>query len=353
MRVNAQRPGNGFDEAALLASERGRARSLLEMLGEGAAEIRRGVDEALLARELEVERLISAKADLQLRLLARKHTDVEAKASAGELDKLTADLDQIQSRIRQTSPQYAALTHPVPLKLREIQAKVLDRETVLLEYSLGKERSFLWAVTPSSVQVFGLPPRAEIESIAKRVYEVLTERNRKPARETAAARAARIRQADLDFPAAAARASRLVLGPAAAVIKDKRLLVVAEGVLQYLPFAALPDPDTQTFPIAANHEVVMIPSASVMSVLREETAGRKRAEREIAVIADPVFSADDPRLSREKQVPSNSAAASVGRAVRSSCASASAAPKPKRSRNWRRPKRPSKPWLSMRAARLR
>src|SRR5262249_13219062 len=157
--------------AALFASERGKARSLLELLGEAGAEIRQGVDTGLLDRERELERLISAKAEQQTRLLTGKHTDTEAAASENEIDALTVELEQIQSRIRETSPQYAALAQPVPLDLRDIQSRVLDADTVLLEYALGAEKSFLWVVTPSSIDAFELPPRAEIELAAKRVYE--------------------------------------------------------------------------------------------------------------------------------------------------------------------------------------
>ena len=87
----------GFDAAALLASERGRARSLLELLGESGAEIRRGVDAALLERERELERLISAKAEQQTRLLSGKHTEAEASAASKELD---ATHRRISSRSR-------------------------------------------------------------------------------------------------------------------------------------------------------------------------------------------------------------------------------------------------------------
>src|SRR5205823_38053 len=120
--------------------------------------IRRGVDTALLDRERQLARLIAGKAEQQTRLLSGKHTEAEAIAAAKELDAMATELDQVQSRIRQTSPQYAALTQPAPLTAREIQAKVLDEDTVLLEYSLGKQMSFLWAVTRSSMSTFALPP---------------------------------------------------------------------------------------------------------------------------------------------------------------------------------------------------
>jgi CHAT domain-containing protein/tetratricopeptide (TPR) repeat protein len=300
MGLHTERPNDGFDAAAVLASERGRARSLLELLAESGAEIRRGVDPSLLDRERALELLISGKAEQRMRLLGGEHTKAEAIAMGSELGKLTAELEQIQSRIRETSPQYAALTQPVPLNLREIQTRVLEPDTVLLEYSLGASKSYLWTVTPSSINSFVLPPRAEIESAARRMFDLITARNQKPAKETAVARAARLRQADQAYTSVAERASSLLLTSAGPQMVNKRLLIVGEGVLQYLPFAALPEPTAdvhaQPVPLMVNHEIITAPSASVIAVLRQETAGRKPADRAVAVLADPVFSADDPRV---------------------------------------------------------
>jgi CHAT domain-containing protein len=97
-----------------------------------------------------------------------------------------------------------------------------------------------------------------------------------------------------------------LLGPVAARIQKKRLLVVADGVLQYLPFGALPDPAADPAapaPLIVNHEIAMAPSASVISVLRRETADRAPAEDSLAIVADPVFSPDDPRIVKGRAVP--------------------------------------------------
>lgn len=307
--LDARQPGEGFDATALLASERGRARSLLEMLTESGTEIRRGVDAGLLDQERKLQQLIAGKAERQTRMLSSKHTDSEAAAAEKELDALTAELDQVQSRIRETSPQYAALTQPVPLNLQEIQKNVLDQDTVLLEYALGAEKSFLWVVTPSSIELFALPPRAEIESAAKRVYDLLTARNRKPTHESPSVRAARIKQADDAYPASAAKASRMLVGPAAPRIQNRRLLIIGEGMLQYLPFGALPDPGvSKQCPLIMNHEVVTSPSASVIAVLRQQYATRKVAPKAVAILADPVFSADDPRVTYQEKLPLQAAA---------------------------------------------
>ena len=76
------------------------------------------------------------------------------------------------------------------------------------------------------------------------MYELLTARNQKPAKGDTGSESRRVRQADEAYFAAAAKASRCLLGPAASQIENKRLLIVGEGVLQYLPFAALPEPGT-------------------------------------------------------------------------------------------------------------
>jgi CHAT domain-containing protein len=249
----------------------------------------------LLDRERQLERLISTKAAWQVRRLSAADNDAETAAAGKQLDALTLELEQVQARIRAASPQYAALAQPTPLDLTGIRKHVLDDDTVLLEYSLGTRRSFLWAVTRTSMDLYELPGRSIIEASAKRVYDLLTARNRKPANESPGARSVRVRESDDAYLDAAREASRILLGPAARRIASKRLLIVAEGVLKYLPFGALPDPETDE-PLIAAHEFVTAPSASVVAGLRQQTADRRPAENALAVLADPVFSAEDPRV---------------------------------------------------------
>jgi CHAT domain-containing protein len=300
MRLDQQRPSEGFAAAALQASEKCRARSLLELLKEAHAEIRQGVDPALLERERTLRQTISEKADHQTQLLSGKHTQEQAAAAAKEIDALTTDYEQVQAQIRHTSPRYAALTEPAPLTLKEIQTEVLDSETLLLEYAIGEEKSFLWAVTPSSIKSFELPKRSEIESVARRVHEILTARNQTVAKETPEQRRKRIEQADAEYGKASLALSQILLGPVASELKGKRLMIVGEGILQYTAFAALPAPDAPpggvSSPLIADHEIISLPSASVLAILRREAAGRKTADKTVAVFADPVFDSSDLRI---------------------------------------------------------
>jgi tetratricopeptide (TPR) repeat protein len=177
MRLHKKNPSEELDRAAFNASETARARSLLEQLTEASKEIRHGVDPTLLESERTVGETIAKEAANQIKLLSGKHTEEEANAVAKKLATLTTDYEQIQSRIRESSPQYAALVQPAPLKIDEIQQRVLDADTLLLQYSLGQETSYLWAVTPDSIKTYELPKRSVIEPLARRVYELLTARN--------------------------------------------------------------------------------------------------------------------------------------------------------------------------------
>ncbi|MEJ7712920.1 MAG: hypothetical protein WKF84_24530 [Pyrinomonadaceae bacterium] len=171
MRMHAADPVAGHHLAALTVSEQARARSLLELLAEAFTDIRQGVDVQLLERERSLKERLTVKLDDLTKLLSGKHTD-EQKAAAKEVDDLTDEYRQAQIEIRQRSPRYAALTQPQTLGTKEIQ-QMLDGDTILLEYALGRDQSYLWAVTTDRVLSYQLPSRAEIESAAHRVYELL------------------------------------------------------------------------------------------------------------------------------------------------------------------------------------
>jgi len=295
MRLHTQRPSEGFDIAALEASENARARSLLEMLKEARAEIRQGVDPSLLERERQLRETITDKAERQTRSTMGKQAEEQRAAAEKELAALTTEYEQVQAEIRNTSPRYMALTEPVPLGLKAIQQQVLDDDTLLLEYALGDEKSFVWAVTPTSIKSFELPARSKIEPVARRIYETLTARNQSPANESSLQRQTRLDQADAEFAKAATALGETLLAPVASELKNRRLVIVTEGMLQYVPFGAIPSPKGP-LPLIAEHELVSLPSASVLAVLRQESAGRKTPSKTVAVMADPVFSVADARF---------------------------------------------------------
>jgi CHAT domain-containing protein/Tfp pilus assembly protein PilF len=290
MELRRLRPAAGYDTLAFEASERARGRNLLQVLSAMRSDIHQGVDPLLLERQRSLQRRINAKERLRLRLVGGNQIEKSAEIEK-ELRALLAEHQEIQGQMLIQSPRYAALTNPVPLKLKEIQRQSLDRDTLLLEYALGEERSFLWAVTPTSLRAYALPGRAEIEAVALRAYGLLTRSNQ--------------RQYTGSSELAAAELSRMILGPVAAELGRKRLAIVSDGVLQYMPFGALPAPDSagaapKWRPLIVDHEVVSLPSASVLATMRREMSERPRAARTVAVFSDPVFNPEDPRVNQAK-----------------------------------------------------
>jgi CHAT domain-containing protein/Tfp pilus assembly protein PilF len=276
--------------AAFEATERSRARSLLEMLSESGADIREGVDPKLLARERETASLLNAKGS-RLLLLAGRATP-QAEALQQEVRALETQYRDIEEEIRKNSPRYAALTQPTPLHLKQIQEDVLDADTLLLEYSLGEKRSYLFVVSRGGVKAWELPPRLAIEEQVAEVYGLLTARSATVRMETAAERQKRIDAADAALPEAARKLTAMVLVPAASELARMRLAIVPDGALQRLPFAMLPAPGADA-PLVTEHEIVMLPSASTLAVQRTELAGRKPAAKSVAVFADPLFNVGD------------------------------------------------------------
>lgn len=332
MEMGRREPEKGFERMALQFSERARARSLLDLLADAHAQIRQGADSALLEEERGLLERLNAKDAALKQLRNSELMKREAESIANEINDLTTQLQLIEARIRSSSPRYAALTRPEPLGAAEIQ-QLLDDDTVLLEYALGDKQSWLWAVTRESIVGHKLSPRAEINAAARRVYELLTARQ--PEKDqTADERLKRSAETDAKLQAETAALSRMLLDPISSQLqqewKGKRLAVVASGALEYVPFAALPTPWTENsetgrqvkpplpIPLIANHEIVNLPSASALALIRREAAERHAAPKMLAVLADPVFETSDPRLVTTKKKASANGLSAFPRSAASS-----------------------------------
>jgi CHAT domain-containing protein/tetratricopeptide (TPR) repeat protein len=296
MKLDRQDPSRGYASVALAASERAHARLLLDQLNEARVNLREDVDPALLRQERQAQQQINNATHARWELERGQHTDAQLAASQKEIDALVEGYRQLEDRIRASSPRYAALTRPQILGLAEIQKQVLDADTLLLEYALGDHGCHLWLVSTDSFASFDLPPLADIEKTARRYYELLTARAQRVRFETPEEKRARVERADAELAKVAAELGRQLLGPVAARLGTKRLLVVGDGILHQIPFAALPDPNDQARPLVFRHEIVNAPSASALAELRREQQGRKPATKGVAVLADPVFEKEDERV---------------------------------------------------------
>jgi len=312
MQKHKQNPEAGFQIKALEDSELARARGLLDMLSDSRSAFRTAAAPELLDEERKLRQTLNVKAEYQMKLLSGEHSAEQATAAETQIRQLTIRYENVQEQIRKQNPHYAALTQPRPLSVNEIQQRLLDNNSLLLEYALGDNRSYLWVVSKAEIESYELPGRAEIEALVRSFYNLLTA-SQSVIEETADQRQLRIDQAYAQLPFQAARLGRVVLGPAAAKLANKRLLIVSDGALQYVPFQALivseiderhgisaesvEDPQSDgPSPLIFRHEIVNEPSAAALALLLDEAKGRQSPSRNVAVLADPVFEIDDPRI---------------------------------------------------------
>jgi len=258
MRLDAQNPGQGFATKAFEASERSKVRSLLDLLTTSARDADCG---DLLAKQL---------------------------ANPGDAPESMA-------------PPAEELLAPT-VTLAQAQAQ-LESGTVLLEYALGEERSFLWVVGQHDIAAHELPKSALIRNLAELLRTALVP-PRLETQESVSEYQERVHRIDRDYGKISRELSRLILGPAH-LQQVNRVLVVPDGILQFTPFAALPDPGTNGAPLIAHYEVGILPSVTVLETVRKAAQQRLRPTSTIAIFADPVFERGDPRvLSRDEKTAS-------------------------------------------------
>jgi CHAT domain-containing protein/Flp pilus assembly protein TadD len=328
MQLHKKDPSKGYNALALHASESSRARGLIELLTEAKANIRKDVDPKLLQEEKGLQLKIEATGKLIQDLSSKPQTQTALINFKKQLESLINQQKELQTKIRTTSPKYAALQYPQPLKLPQIQQQ-LDKDTLLLEYSLGDKHSYLWAVTPNSIDTYELPPRKQIEEAATEFRGLLIKCQKlvDSCQDLSAEKKA---QALKNTAFSATKLSKIILAPVADKLGKKRLVIVADGGLQKIPFAALNDLTPQPpslvgkgekdllpsprrggvggevyQPLIVNHEIVNLPSVTTIATQRQDLKGRKTAPKSLAILADPVFEADDTRITAKAASNSN------------------------------------------------
>jgi CHAT domain-containing protein len=299
-----------FTAEGFRTSEQKRARSLLDVLADGHAVISAGVPPDLIKRRSENlanQQLIGAQlTGVSIAGETPKQTFTELEA---ELERLAAEFESLENQIKTASPRLNSLVHTRSLTLEEVQRRVLDDETALLEYSLGEQSSYLWVITRQNAAVFKLPAGSTMDQLAmdfraQLIPPRLQRRNvgidvptadqqrglglgtAAPATDTAA------------FSRASHALYKVALAPAASMIGNRRLVIVADGALNFVPFEALVTTDrggdySSLDYLIKTNKVSYAPSASVTAAVRDQ---KRAGGRNILLVADPVFSANDPRL---------------------------------------------------------
>lgn len=277
-----------FAARAFAASERARARGLLDLLAESFTDVSGGVSPELKERERQIEAKLSALQTQSIRLKSAPKLDAPRIAALQkEIEKADDDRERLESETRRTNPRYAALKYPATLDLAQTQA-LLDEKTVLLEYQTGADASYLFAVGKNDFQVARLPD----EQTLRRSIEMLR-----------AGVSAPTRVGLSNYLIAGRELYRSLLAPVENLLKSKtKIVVAADGALNYLPFEVLLKNDASgnfnKLPyLVRDFEISYTPSASVLANLK--SAG-KTAKPEKSFLA---FAAPDYAPKTVAQIP--------------------------------------------------
>jgi CHAT domain-containing protein len=276
MRKHAKQPSQGFDVTAFEASELARGRSLAELLHDTQTDLLSGVDAQTAAREKSLRQLIRAKEDYRIDLLATDYSKDDLDQLEASLARLRDEYKEVLDKIRLVNPSYERISQPSAYSLRQIQQEVItDDQTVLLEYLLGSNASYVWLVTKNSFAAYEIPKEAIVTEAVGKLYNLLSV---KPTAES-----------EPKLRDAASELGQMVLGPVAGQLSGRRVIVVADGALNYIPFQVLPL-DREL--LIEKVEVVNTPSASILSQLRSERSRRQPADKVVAAFGDPVFASN-------------------------------------------------------------
>lgn len=275
MSQRQARSGDGLVVRAFESSELGRSRSLVELLRATGTNLSPNVDRALAAQEKSLRQSLQVKEDSRIAMLSRAYKQESFDELEAQLAQLKTDYKRVNDNIRTVCPSCEHITQPVAWTLAQIQQEVIsDDDTLLLEYSLGKEASYVWAVTRDLITSYELPSQTRIEDAARKVHKLLSV---PPGTEPGDELSPAIREL-----------SQLILAPVAAELKKRRIIVVADGALNYIPFQVLQEsPDGE--PLVANYEIINAPSATILGELRQEAARRQPAPRMLAAFGNPIF----------------------------------------------------------------
>ncbi len=292
MQVSKEKNEPDAPRLALEAVERSRSRALLDSVRSSLEPSDAGASDSISKREselLEEIRKLALQADL----------GDERSTAEQTISQRLAELRRLRG-LADVNAQQAVDAPPTALPVDEIEAYFATGETLLLEYFFGADRSYLWAVGGGRFDVHELAPEKAIEERLRQAFALLTARQ-EGLEGAVREQAHRNRESDEGFFREAVSLSRELLGPVPDIDRFSRLIIVSDGALNYFPIGVLahpqrsrPDPEDYV-PLITTHEVVRAPSVTSMLAMRARA--RKRSPKSlIAILADPVFTLDDPRI---------------------------------------------------------
>lgn len=269
------------ENEALEIVERARARGFLDMLSEARVGV---ADELTPDQRKQEDAILSRISSTQKKIWSQNVSSDERKQNEADLAAAESDLEKLHLQIRKSNPHYASLQYPEPIHIEEIQSKLLDDHTALIEYLLGDKRSLAWVVTKNNATATILPGRKDIEehvaAYRKHVGEHVS--------------ALTLEQSLRTINILGSELYGSLFKPIEKQVRSsKTLIVIPDGTLDYLPFEALITASDRgrSIYLAERFAIVYGPSASALVSL-EGTSGQAAPRKALLAFGDPLIASD-------------------------------------------------------------
>jgi len=277
--------GEGAEEIFAVV-EKAKARAFLESLGELENDFRSRLNLPLKKKEGELSTRISSL------LQEMSQGGLSRSRMAGLQDELKQSEDEylrLIARMRTEAPEVADIISPLPVGVEQVQERLLDEKTAVLEYFLGDSRSFLFSVTKKGLAVFPLPPKEELEKSIYAYTKLLSEPPKGKWRGRPAAE----------------RLSRVLFSSALKTLPAsiERLVIIPDGLLYYLPFETLAlFPQGQSSGedfLISKYDVSYAPSCSALLLLSERKK-KERYPKTLLAFGNPLYPSDSSLSGKRK-----------------------------------------------------
>ncbi|WP_321475419.1 CHAT domain-containing protein [uncultured Paludibaculum sp.] len=265
-RLHAKHPDAGYEKLALSYCERGRARVLLDLLEESRAGLKAGLTPQQAARQRSLEQKLSAAVS--------RHRTEDSAATRAAVERAEMDLKQWSTDLRVENPKFHHLKYPEPLDAEGIRKLAVEKNVTIVEYALGRDSSRVWVADAHGLYSAAVPAEPVVLATVRRLRASLSKHPAGAAAE--------------DYRGPARELDRMLIGPIRAHIgKSAATVVVADGILHYLPFEVLLGPDGRF--LIERTALSYAPSASVFGELERSGAGKAR--QELLALGNPDFGA--------------------------------------------------------------
>jgi CHAT domain-containing protein len=275
LELSGNEVGGDRAEDIFSVVEKAKARSFLEGLGEAQHDVRGRLNVPLKKKEAEISsRLYSILKEMsQDNLTGTRRAALQSGLRQSEDEYL-----RLVARLRAEAPEVADILSPLPVGVEQVQGRILDEKTAILEYFLGDSLSLLFLLTKTGISVFPLPPRGKVEQSIQAYIKLLSDPPR----------------GMWKGAPAAARLYHELLEPALFVLPEpvERLVIVPDGLLCYLPFETLALSQAGDSPegnlLVSKFAISYAPSCSSLLFLKE----KKRSDvhrKALLAFGDPLY----------------------------------------------------------------